>query len=426
MRPINFTLALATLAAVSVSAQFNATITVTDLDSGTPVENASVMLDGNFMSTDAAGEAIFIGLSSNTYDYSVSASCFDPGSGMITIAGADASASVGLNATNTNNLFFYIGDPMALIDATVEVSDGGNYYASFVTWDTFGGEMLEGVPFGEISYTISKPCYETVTGTVMVDCNNGDGIIVSANPAPATTNNLFFYIGDPMAIIGATVEVTNGVGYDTSFVTSDTFGGEMLGDVPFGTISYTITTPCYETVTGTVGVDCNNGDGILVSANPEPIFIDASVTIAGNTLTATATGVDYQWVDCNNNNAPIDGANEQSFEATESGSYAVILSSGDCSETSECTSMTMTGVDELQGRDAFAVYPVPFSDKLTVRTNGTLGSVRVEIFNLTGQLVMDQTHGGMEITLHTADLPSGCYVLRLTAENSRTTMSVVK
>jgi hypothetical protein len=305
-----------------------------------PLANASVTLDGNSVSTDAAGQAVFTGLADDTYNYSVSATCYDPGSGMVTVAGANASAALALSAMSTNNLFFYIGDPLA--------------------------------------------------------------------------------------IVGSSVNVTNGTDYDTTFVTWDTFGGQMLGDVPFGAITYTIITPCYETVTGTVTVDCNNGDGILVSANPAPIVIDPTVTLAGNTLTATATGVDYQWVDCNNGNAPIDGATGQSFEATESGSYAVTLTSGNCSQTSACTSVTVTGVNEINGRDAFAAYPVPFGDQLTLRNNGHVGPVRVQLFNLAGEVVLDETRSGVEIILQTAGLPSGSYVLQLTSGDARTTMRVVK
>ena len=99
-----------------------------------------------------------------------------------------------------------------------------------------------------------------------MECNNGAGIAVIAEPAEA--NNIFFYIGSPLAITGATVEVTDGADYNVTFVTWSPFGGEMVGDVPFGEYSYTITVPCYETTTGTFTVECNNGEGISVVAEP--------------------------------------------------------------------------------------------------------------------------------------------------------------
>ena len=340
MRTLYIPLVFAALAAVSASAQHSATITVTDLGSGMPVENATVSLDGNFIATDPAGQAIFPGLADDTYDYSVFATCYNEGSGSVTIAGADGASSV----------------------------------------------MLD----------------------------------------PLSTNNVFFFIGDPLAITGATVQVTDGADYNASFVTSDPFGGEILADVPYGDISYTISAPCYATVTGTVTVDCNNGDGIAIFTDPAPVVIDVNVTLTGSTLTATATGVGYQWVDCDNNNAPIVGAEGQNFLPAESGDYAVVLTSGDCSQTSACTEVIVTGVDELAGRDAFAVYPNPFGDRITVSTNGKLGPVRLELLSLTGQVLLDETRSGMEISLQTSVLPSGSYILRMSSDNARSTVRVVK
>lgn len=512
MRNFYLPFVLATLTAVTASAQFDATILVIRQGTAAPLANAMVTLNGDMLATDQAGRAVFHGLQNLSYDFTVTANCFVPGSGTITIAGADATTGLELSLATTNNLFFYIGDPLAILGALVQVTNGGGFNQSFVTTDTFGGEMLDSVPYGEItyrisapcyqtlvgtvmvdcngengipvvanpvpnttnnlyffigdpqtilgatvevtdgadfnqsfvtsdanggevmgnvpygdiSYTITTPCYETVTGTLTVDCNNANGIAVIANPAPATTNNLFFYIGDPMAILGATVEVTNGAGFSQSFVTTDTFGGEMLESVPYGDISYTITTPCYETVFGSLTVNCNNGDGIAIFTNPAPVVIDATVGLSGSTLTAAASATGYQWVDCDNNNMPIDGATSQSFEPTESGNYAVMIYLGDCMQTSSCTAVIVTGVDELAGRDAFSVYPNPFGDRIIVSTNGKLGPVRAELLNLTGQVLLDETRSGMEISLQTADLPTGSYILRLSSDNARSSFRVVK
>ena len=42
-----------------------------------------------------------------------------------------------------------------------------------------------------------------------------------------------------------------------------------------------------------------------------------------------------QWIDCNNGQ-PVAGATSQSFAATTPGTYAVIVTDGACSDTSEC------------------------------------------------------------------------------------------
>ena len=77
----------------------------------------------------------------------MSALCYGSASGMISIDGANAFAPVSLEAATTSNLFFFIGSPLALTGANVQVTDGMDYFASFTTSSPWGGEMLEGVPY---------------------------------------------------------------------------------------------------------------------------------------------------------------------------------------------------------------------------------------------------------------------------------------
>ena len=150
-------LAFTWLMAANAFAQFSATITVTDDGTSLPLENATVQLDGNSQTTDALGQTVFTGLIDGTHDCSVSATCFNPIAGSVTIAGADANASLALDEQTTNNVFFFIGSPFAIIGATVQITDGADYNFSFVTWDTWGGEMVGDVPFGEYTYTSPPP-----------------------------------------------------------------------------------------------------------------------------------------------------------------------------------------------------------------------------------------------------------------------------
>jgi hypothetical protein len=266
-----------------------------------------------------------------------------------------------------------------------------------------------------------------VTGTVTVDCYSGDVIAVFADPVESTTNTVFFFIGSPLAITGATVQLTDGADYNATLVTTSPFGGDVIEGVPFGDYSYTITIPCYETVTGTVTVECNNGDGIAVFAEPAEVVLDLALSADGATLTAAATGVDYQWVDCDNANEPIEGATTQSFVAPQDGSYAVIITSGNCSQTSDCLAVIGTAVSGIAGGMDLVVYPDPFQDVLTIRTTAQAGTLRVELFSTAGQLLIDEIHSAAElITLSTAQLAPGSYVLRLTDGDIRSTVQVLK
>ena len=73
----------------------------------------------------------------------------------------------------------------------------------------------------------------------------------------------------------------------------------------------------------------------------------ASVTQTDVTLTADQNNGTYQWIDCDNNNAPISGETNQSYTPTATGNYAVEVTVNGCTSVSECVLVDFTGVDEL-------------------------------------------------------------------------------
>ena len=89
---------------------------------------------------------------------------------------------------------------------------------------------------------------------------------------------------------------------------------------------------------------CDSVITIDLTINPTP---SAAVTQNGATLTATQTGAAYQWLDCDNGNAPIVGEVNQSFTPISTGNYAVIVTVNGCSNTSECRLVDYTGIGEL-------------------------------------------------------------------------------
>lgn len=92
----------------------------------------------------------------------------------------------------------------------------------------------------------------------------------------------------------------------------------------------------------------SNGCDSIVTLDLTFMTISTNVINNDPTLTADQFGLDYQWVDCNDNYSPIAGATSQSFTPTQNGSYAVILSTGSCSDTSACYTVATVGLEELQ------------------------------------------------------------------------------
>ena len=70
------------------------------------------------------------------------------------------------------------------------------------------------------------------------------------------------------------------------------------------------------------------------------IQINSTVSVSDNNITSNSTEGTFQWVDCNNGYSPIIGEVNQSFTASTYGNYAVIVSAGSCSDTSDCINIT--------------------------------------------------------------------------------------
>jgi hypothetical protein len=146
--------------------------------------------------------------------------------------------------------------------------------------------------------------------------------------------------------------------------------------------------------------------------------VNAATTQNGNTLTATATGASYQWIDCANANTPIAGATAQSFTATANGTYAVIVTQQNgCSATSSCVTVSnaTTGLEDLT-KDLFAVYPNPNAGVFKVMAES---QVTVRINDATGKLVSMQTLKPGENIIELAHVKSGIYFITATDSDGK-------
>ncbi len=112
--------------------------------------------------------------------------------------------------------------------------------------------------------------------------------------------------------------------------------------------------------------------------------VDVSTTLTDETITATATGVSYQWIDCGTGMV-IPGATEQSFTATVSGSYAVLVTDAVCSDTTDCVDVTVpvTGIYSSDSEN-WIVYPNPFTEYFII--SGTDGDEWYTLTDATGRI----------------------------------------
>jgi len=141
--------------------------------------------------------------------------------------------------------------------------------------------------------------------------------------------------------------------------------------------------------------------------------VDATVTVTNNTLSATATGVTYVWVDCNNNFTPIPNQTQQSFTPTTNGAYAVIVTSGNCSATSACFVITTVGINDKFENESVRIYPNPSNGKINIEMDKEYKLMTVEIVSASGQIVHQKDYSDVQTINLNLDLPKGIYFIRM-------------
>lgn len=111
----------------------------------------------------------------------------------------------------------------------------------------------------------------------------------------------------------------------------------------------------------------------------------------GNTLVATPLGATYQWLDCDNGLAVVPGATQQTWTPPASGSYAVAVTIGNCTDTSACASISLVGRAEA-GSPAVRLFPNPAGTAFSLSSDLPLGDILIT--NTLGQVLCDLPASG--------------------------------
>lgn len=142
-----------------------------------------------------------------------------------------------------------------------------------------------------------------------------------------------------------------------------------------------------------------------------------------NSASAVATGVTYQWINCAGN-IPIAGETNQTFIATVNGSYAVIVSDGACSDTSECFTPDFSGIASINAVE-FSILPNPSNGIVTIELATTISNALISITSLNGQVIETFTTSSASTSRDLSFLNDGMYLITVATENGNTTKRIV-
>ena len=145
-----------------------------------------------------------------------------------------------------------------------------------------------------------------------------------------------------------------------------------------------------------------------------------SVTVNPSSLTADRilAGTTYQWLDCDNNNLPINNQTAQTFSPSVSGNYAVQLTTNGCASVSTCYAFNLLNTTIFNLNDTIELYPNPTTGSITISRN-ELGEIKnIAIYNTLGVLITDK--------LDLSEQASGLYFIKLTTDNGSVIKKIIK
>ncbi|MBL7712685.1 MAG: T9SS type A sorting domain-containing protein [Chitinophagaceae bacterium] len=125
-----------------------------------------------------------------------------------------------------------------------------------------------------------------------------------------------------------------------------------------------------------------NGFSNKVQAQCKPTI---TLPTDGRVLRTTEVFESYRWVTCPDFN-DIPGATNSAYYVVTPGSYAVIVTKGTCTDTSDCTFVNPTAIIETVSEHQVSIAPNPSSGQVHLKVPLALQGASVVVYSITGQI----------------------------------------
>lgn len=171
-----------------------------------------------------------------------------------------------------------------------------------------------------------------------------------------------------------------------------------------------------------------NGCDSVITLDLDVTIVDTSVNTTVATMTANAVGVLYQWVDCDNGNAPIAGATAQSYTATANGNYAVEITDNGCTQMSGCINLTGLSIRAFGDASLMNLYPNPTENAVIIDFGSVMSETIVTVYTVDGRVMQaNENVDGQMFNISLENYPAGMYFVEVTSkEGTVTTLKVSK
>ncbi len=283
---------------------------------------------------------------------------------------------------------------------------------------------------GSITGTTSDPTTYSDNGTYVITWNFDDGngnsidvtqnVIVEDVTAPtATCPSDVVTCDGKVASIGLTDLFDNCSTPVATYELSGATTGSGSGDAGVETFG-----PGVTTVTYTFSDASGNSNQCQFTVSHE-VVEKIVVSQVERTLTVEAAG-SYQWINCADNSI-VDGETASSFSPSESGEYAVIVSRGTCTKTSDCYTVDFTGIEMDRMKLGVEVYPNPAANFLTIAMESKNTRVSIKVVNTMGQVVLVEEMEELDkTTLDISRFNPGIYLISIKSDQLEKIVRIIK
>lgn len=383
------------------------------------------------------GRSVVVDPSGNIYvtGYNNSTADFDPGAGVFNLT-TGGQGDIFVVKLDINGDFLWAKNTGGTLDEN----------ATEIALDTLGNMYIMGTFVGTADFDPS------VNVANITSSGQDDGFILKLDPsgnylwavaAGGTSYDYFraFALGSGSIYLTGTYQFTvdfdpsAGTANATAIASYDAFVWKLSQCSPDATTDVQAACESYLWIDGNTYTSSNStathtltnveGCDSIVTLNLTITNIDASVTDNSPALTANQAGASYQWIDCNNGNAAIVGATNQTFTATANGNYAVVVTQNNCSATSTCSLVENVGLNDLE-EELVLLYPNPAHDIITVDFGSLSNEKSVELRDASGRKLQLFTVAEKQVEMEVSAYQSGVYFVVISSEHGEQIHRFVK
>ncbi len=192
---------------------------------------------------------------------------------------------------------------------------------------------------------------------------------------------------------------------------------------PSGKYNWKTSGTYLDTLIGVNSLGCDS----LITVDLTIKTVDTSLTVLSPSIISNAFGATYQWLDCNNNFAPLVGDSNQIFMPTTNGSYAVQVIENNCIDTSRCVQIIGLGLNNLSLDQSIIAMPNPTSGRFVIQLSNEFKANKVIVRNILGETIINKTLNATQKIELNINTDNGIYFVEVQATNgARTTIKVIK